>query len=279
MPELPEVETIVRGLAESIQGAKIARTRVFRSDLLRVSPRVFRGGLAGRSVVGVARRAKSILISLDSGAVLVVHLGMTGQLLLGADPDHPPHATHAGVVFSLADGRRLVYDDVRRFGVLEVLAPEDWAVREARIGPEPLEDDFTAPVFREALRSSRSPIRSWLLDQRRIAGVGNIYAIEALHRARIHPQQATRTISVPEADALRREIRRVLRAAIRQRGTTLRNYRDADGNQGGNAPRLLAYGRAGQPCRRCGDTITRIVFGNRSAFLCPTCQPRSGAAF
>lgn len=274
MPELPEVETIVRGLAGPLPGARIARTRVYRADLLRVPARRFRALLAGRSITGVDRRAKNILISLDSGSRLVVHLGMTGRLLLGTHPNQPPESTHPGVIFTMVDGRKLIYDDVRRFGVLEVLTPDVWADREARIGPEPLEDEFTLRLFQDALQTSRSPIRSWLLDQRRVAGVGNIYAVEALHRAGIHPQAPARSIAAPRAAALRREIRRVLRAAIERKGTTLRNYRDSDGNQGGNAPRLLAYGRADKPCTRCGDTITRIVFGNRSAFLCPTCQAR-----
>lgn len=274
MPELPEVETIVRGLAGPLRGARIARTRVLRADLLRVSSRQFRGRLVGRSVTGVERRAKNILIALDSQDRLVVHLGMTGRLLLGSSPGNPPKSTHPGVVFTLADGRSLVYDDVRRFGVLEVLSPQAWAAREAKMGPEPLEDRFTLRLFQESLQSSRSPIRSWLLDQRRVAGIGNIYAVEALHRAGIHPQAPACSIEAPKVAALRREIRRVLRTAISRKGTTLRNYRDADGNQGGNAPSLLAYGRADNPCTRCGDTITRIVFGNRSAFLCPTCQPR-----
>jgi formamidopyrimidine-DNA glycosylase len=274
VPELPEVETIVRGLSGPLRGATITRTRVHRPDLLRVGARTFQRKLGNRSISGVSRRAKYILISLDSGAFLVVHLGMTGQLLLGIDPHNPPTSTHPGVVFTLSDGRKLVYDDVRRFGVLEVLTPEDWVMRESRMGPEPLEDSFSLPLFRESLSSSRSPIRSFLLDQRRLAGVGNIYAIEALHRSGIHPQARACTIEANKAAALRREIRRVLRTSIARKGTTLRNYRDAGGNEGGNAPRLLAYGKEGKPCLQCGDTILRIVFGNRSAFLCPTCQPR-----
>lgn len=273
MPELPEVETIVRGLRSPLKGARFARTRVVKEDLLRIPARRFRSALAGSTVRSVGRRAKNILIRLDSGDRLVVNLGMTGRLLLGKSPDTPPATTHPGVVFYLKDGRRLVYDDVRRFGVLEVLDPDEWQERDERIGPEPLEPGFTVTRFRADLSKSRSPIRSWLLDQRKVAGVGNIYAVEALHLAGIDPRTPANAIDAGRGERLHAAIRKVLREAIEYRGTTLRNYRDVDGEQGGNAPRLLAYGREGEPCRRCGSPIERVVFGNRSAFLCPECQP------
>ncbi len=272
MPELPEVETIVRGLKKPLAGASFARTRVLKPDVLRVSPRRFREALKGRRVHRVSRRAKNILLELDDERRLVVNLGMTGRLLLSPDPGTPPHTTHPAVSFDLADGRTLVYDDVRRFGVLEVLDPGSWAARDRRLGPEPLLEDFTTQRLWKDLRRSRSPVRSWLLDQRRIAGVGNIYAIEALYRAGIRPSRRARSISKKEADRLHREIRTVLREAIEHRGTTLRNYRDVDGAPGGNAPRLLAYGREGEPCSRCGEVIKRVVFANRSAFYCRRCQ-------
>jgi len=272
VPALPEVETIVRGLRSSLEGAVIARTRVVKSDLLRVPARSFRSALSARTVRSVGRRAKNILIELDSDDRLVVNLGMTGRLLLGRKPESPPHTTHPGVIFHLHDGRRMVYDDVRRFGVLEVLDPSGWAERQERLGPEPLEPEFTRDRFRRDLGRSRSPIRSWLLDQRRIAGIGNIYAIEALHRAGIDPRTPARAISAERAGRLHEAIRSVLRDAIEHRGTTLRDYRDVDGEEGGNAPQLRAYGREGEPCRECGTPIQRVVFGNRSAFLCPECQ-------
>ena len=273
MPELPEVETIVRGLRSPLKGATFARTRVLKEDLLRVPPRRFRSALAGRSVRSVGRRAKNILVELDSGDRLVVNLGMTGRLLLGKEPDAPPATTHPGVVFHLEDGRRMIYDDVRRFGVLEILDPEAWEERDERIGPEPLEPGFTLERFLEALGRSRSPVRSWLLDQRKIAGVGNIYAVEALFLAGIDPRTPADRIDAERGERLHAAIRKVLREAIEHRGTTLRNYRDVDGEQGGNAPRLLAYGREGEPCGNCDTPIERVVFGNRSAFLCPECQP------
>jgi formamidopyrimidine-DNA glycosylase len=272
MPELPEVETTVRGLRRPLLGAKIVRTRVLKPDVLRVSARSFRCALAGRTVTEVGRRAKNILIELDGGSRLVVNLGMTGRVILSKQPGSLPFSTHPAVRFSLEDRRSLVYDDVRRFGGLEVLSAAAWEERDARLGPEPLLPGFTAELLHEGLGASTSPVRSWLLDQRRIAGVGNIYAIEALFRAGVLPSRLSNSISREEACRLHRAIRKVLRDAIDRRGTTLRDYRDVDGEPGGNAPSLLAYGRAGEPCPRCGDSIQRVVFGNRSAFLCSSCQ-------
>lgn len=229
--------------------------------------------MAGRAVVGAGRRGKNIVIELDPPAVLLVHLGMTGKLVMppsGAPPTHP------AIRFGLKGGGVLVYDDVRRFGVVELLTPDAWEARSRLLGPEPLEPSFTAKDFAVGLARSRSPVRSWLLDQRRIAGVGNIYANEALWRARVHPVRPARSLTAGEGRALHRAVRRVLRSAIEHGGTTLRNYRDVTGEAGKNAPRLAVYGRAGEPCVRCGRSVKRIVFGNRSAFLCEECQPWDG---
>lgn len=270
MPELPEAETIVRGLRPTLHGAVISRARVLRPDILRTSPARFRKHVSGRRIAQVGRRGKNIVMKLDPPAFLVVNLGMTGRLL--TLPSASP-STHPAVRFTLDDGGVLIYDDVRRFGAVEILTPGEWKSRSEAMGPEPLDGRFTGREMFARLQTSRSPIRSWLLDQRRVAGVGNIYANEALWRARVHPARPANTLTRKEGDALHRAIRSVLLSAIKHGGTTLRNYRDASGKRGNNARRLGVYGRVRQPCARCGTEIERIVFGNRSAFLCPECQP------
>ncbi len=275
MPELPEVETIVRGLRPGLTGRSIHRIRVLRPDVLRQSPRSFSARLRGRTVQSVSRRGKNIVISLFEERVLVVNLGMTGRLLL-AGPE--ARATHPAVRFTLDQGPTMVFDDVRRFGALEALTIDEWDLRSRKLGPEPLSTGYTARRLHTDLGRSSSPIRSWLLDQRRIAGVGNIYANEALYLAGIHPQRPAKSVSEAEARALHRTIREVLRQAIRNRGTTLRDYRDARGAPGENAVTLQVYGRAGEPCLNCSTGIRRLVFGNRSAFYCPTCQPVTSRA-
>jgi len=270
MPELPEVETIVRGLRPALPGKTITYVEVQHADVLRQPTEDFSSRLLHRIFQSVHRRGKNIVVRLTGGAVLVVNLGMTGRLLLASD-DAP--TTHPAVRFKLSSGPVLVYDDVRRFGALEVMDETEWAVRDRRLGPEPLSSAFTARRLKADLSRSISPIRSWLLDQRRVAGVGNIYANEALHLAEIHPKRPARSVTEVEARKLHRALRRTLRTAVENRGTTLRDYRDASGNPGDNASHLRVYGRDQEPCLRCSTRICRFVFGNRSAFFCPTCQP------
>jgi formamidopyrimidine-DNA glycosylase len=208
----------------------------------------------------------------------VVNLGMTGRLLFHPTPWPPglggagEGPTHVAVNFSLAAGGHLLYADSRRFGSLRLFKPDDWERESARLGPEPLDPALTAGELHARLSRSRSPIRSWLLDQTKIAGVGNIYASEALFRAGIHPRRSAQGLNRQESGHLLTAMRDVLEEAIRARGTTLRDYRTASGDRGDFAPSLQAYGRDGGPCRRCNTPIQRIVFGNRSAFLCPRCQ-------
>ena len=270
MPELPEVETIVRGLRPGLVDRAIQRVRILRPDVVRQTPRSFSAGLRGRTIQSIARRGKNIVISLGDDRTLVVNLGMTGRLLFSTPS---AVATHPAVRFTLDRDPGLVFDDVRRFGSLEVLSTEDWARRSERLGPEPLATGYTASRMHADLARSASPIRSWFLDQRRVAGVGNIYANEALFLAAIHPRRPAKSVSEAEAQALHRAIRQVLRTAIENRGTTLRDYRDASGSPGENAAALLVYGRAGEPCPKCATEVHRLVFGNRSAFFCPGCQP------
>jgi formamidopyrimidine-DNA glycosylase len=277
MPELPEVETVVRQLVPALAGRSIRQTEIHHPDLLGEPPEDFRRALAGSKVEGVSRRGKNIVLALTGPSLLVVNLGMTGQLLFRPS-DSSAHQgevqpRHLGVVFRLEPAALLLYADARRFGSLRRFSPADWTRESARLGPEPLERGLTGHGFHRRLSASRSPIRSWLLDQTRIAGIGNIYASEALFRAEIHPMRPAATLEYWESAKLLASIRRVLTEAIRARGTTLRDYRTASGNTGGFGPSLRAYGKEGAPCLRCKTPIERIVFGNRSAFFCPNCQP------
>ena len=270
MPELPEVETIVRDLRPQLVDRSVDRVHVLQPDVLRQTPDSFSAALRRRRVESVARRGKNIVVELAGGRVLLVNLGMTGRLFLAGAA---ACATHPAVRFVMDQGPVLVFDDVRRFGALEVLARADWARRSRGLGPEPLSPRYRARHLYDGLSRSSSPIRSWLLDQRRVAGIGNIYANEALHMAGIHPRRLARSLNEAEARALHRAMRKVLRGAIRNRGTTLRDYRDASGQQGSNAGALAVYARDGEPCLRCSTEIRRLVFGNRSAFYCQSCQP------
>ena len=238
--------------------------------MLRQPPRDFSARLRGRVFESVHRRGKNIVLHLTEGVVLVVNLGMTGRLVWARDG---ARTTHPAVRFTLSAGPVLVYDDVRRFGVLEVMDEAEWALRDRRLGPEPLSSTFTGRRLHADLSRSISPIRSWLLDQRRVAGVGNIYANEALHLAGIHPRRPAKSVTEGEARRLHRAVRRTLRRAVENRGTTLRDYRDTSGNPGDNAAHLRVYGRGREPCLRCSTRICRLVFGNRAAFYCPRCQP------
>jgi len=273
MPELPEVESIVRGLAPTLPRRAIEAVEIHRPDVLRVPPDQFRADLSGATIQDVTRRGKNIVIRMVDGRVLVVNLGMTGRLLLGLPGRPLPPANHVAVRFDLGSDHVLLFDDVRRFGALEALSASAWASREAALGREPLGPDLRADELHSLLGKSRSPIRSWLLDQRKLAGVGNIYAAEALFRAGIHPHRPANSTTSTESEALLGGLREVLQAAIGEGGTTLRDYRKADGEPGKYGRLLRVYGRKGAPCYECSDLIERTVLSNRSAFHCPTCQP------
>lgn len=282
MPELPEAETIVRGLLEPLDGRRVEGVAVIRPDVVEGPASRFAHALTGRVIRAVGRRGKNIVVTLDDDVRLVVNLGMSGRLLHRPPADPSPPPTHPAVEFSLsgrgpAGGGTMVYHDVRRFGLLRALDLGEYRQWSRSLGPEPLERGFTARYLREACSASRSPIRSWLLDQRKVAGVGNIYANEAAHLAGIHPRTPASAIPAPVIPRLHRAIRRVLRDAIEARGTTLRDYRTAQGWEGSYGGALRVYGRDGEPCPRCRTLVEREVFGNRSAFFCPSCQPAPDA--
>jgi len=273
MPELPEAETIVRDLRDRISGATVRSARIVHADILGPGLDAVRLDrlLAGRRILAVGRRAKNVVLTFEGDLRLVINLGMTGRLVVSDSP-RAGEMRHIAAAFDLEDGRAILFDDTRRFGRLDLHDAEGWRERDSALGIEPLSEGFTADHLYRSTRTSRTPIRNWLLDQRRVAGIGNIYASEALFRASIRPDRFTRSLSEPEAAGLRDALRDVLRAAIEARGTTLSDYRDASGEAGGFEPLLRVYGRAGQPCPRCGTTIQRIVMSNRSAFFCPACQ-------
>ncbi len=274
MPELPEVETIRRHLAPALEGRTILRARILKDDIALDLPsgRALARRLAGRRIDSVGRRGKYLLLELDDGRVLQVQLRMSGRFAIGAPRPHPEHFTHLAARFELDDGQVLFYDDVRRLGGFRLLSAKRWRELETRLGPEPLSDSFTAAVLGGRLAGRRAPIKNALLDQSRIAGIGNIYASEALYRARIDPRRPSRSLRTAEIRRLHRAIRRVLRESIERAGTTLRDYRTANGGSGEFQSALRAYGREGEPCPRCGATIRRLVQAGRSTFLCPACQ-------
>lgn len=277
LPELPEAETIARGLRASVLGERIRRVEVLHDDILGQPKRDFVRSVCGRRINAIGRRGKKVLIRLEGSQVIAVNLGMTGRLLpFRSTPRGGGRPSHPAVRFRFESGALLVFDDTRRFGSVQAFSDEDWLIRSARIGPEPLEPQYRARDLFDGLQRSRAPVRSWLLDQKRIAGVGNIYANEALYLAGVHPRREARQVTRSEAAALHRAIRRVLRDAIRAGGTTIRDYLNADGKPGEYARRLYVYGRDDEPCSRCASQIARIVFANRSAFYCPTCQPEPG---
>ncbi|HSM36738.1 MAG TPA: bifunctional DNA-formamidopyrimidine glycosylase/DNA-(apurinic or apyrimidinic site) lyase [Longimicrobiales bacterium] len=272
MPELPEAETIASDLRRRVEGARVRGAVVPRPDILSgIAPGALDRRLRGRRIERVGRRGKNVLLELDDGARVCVNLGMTGRLLT-SDAPNADEMGHVAARFALDDGRELLFDDTRRFGRIELLEPRAWAERDAALGLEPLSDAFTPAALRALTRRSRSPIRNWLLDQRFVAGVGNIYANEALHLAAVRPRRGARTLRRRETDALHRALRDVLRRAVRARGTTLRDFLGGGGEVGSFRPRLRVYGRAGEPCLACGTPVKRVVFANRSAFYCPTCQ-------
>lgn len=271
MPELPEAETIVRHVAPQLVGACITRVVHLRRDVLTRGPKRAPGWLVGARVERVTRRGKRPIILFDGGRGLVVLLGMSGYLGVHAAGD--PVKPHTHLRLALDDGaRELRFADARRFGGLSFFerAGDRTPPGLADLGLEPL--DMTAPQFRAVLRRDRQ-VKALLMDQHTVAGLGNIYCDEALHRAGIHPLTVAARLDPARVDRLRRAIREVLSAAIRHEGTTIINFAHPDG-PGNFKSRLRVYSRDGQPCRRCRATIVREVIAGRSTHYCPRCQPR-----
>ena len=274
MPELPEVETIVRDLRPALLGRTMLRVSLSHDDVLRdVTRRRLLTGLRGAKIVNLSRRAKHAVLELDSGRRLVIQPGMSGVLFVADEPLAAADAKYAVLRAPLDDGRELVYRDVRRLGTLLLLNDAEWRKYDDALGPEPLEPAFTAEAFADRLGRSRQAIKKVLMDQRYVVGVGNIYANEALFAARIDPSRAANRVTSEEYAALHAEVRRILTAAIRSKGTTFRDYRTGTGEKGNFQFELLVYGREGEPCRRCGTrlTLTHLIDG-RSTVFCHRCQ-------
>jgi formamidopyrimidine-DNA glycosylase len=271
MPELPEVETVVRDLRRAVVGAVIVGAEILWDRSIAVPSRDgFVRLVSGQRIEGVGRRGKWIVIALHSGRKLAVHLRMTGRLIVGeANCDQDPYLR---VRLPLDDGRSICFHDMRKFGRLSLV--DETREASGMLGPEPLDSNLTETAFRSLLAGRRGRIKPLLLNQRFLAGLGNIYVDESLWRAGIHPMRTADSLGADEADRLWGAIRTVLRRAIASGGTTLDDggFVGAAGQPGGFAPRLAVYGKAGEECPRCGGLIERIVVGQRGTHICPSCQ-------
>ena len=274
MPELPETETIARDLDREIAGRTVVAVHVRRADVLReVGSRALAKRVIGARVKRSWRRAKLVILDLSTGDRIVVQPRFTGALLIDAGDLPERERQYSTVEFVLDDGRSLHYRDIRRLGTVALMDAEHFARYTAKLGVEPLDRAFTAQHLSGLLRGSRQAVKKVLMDQRAVVGIGNIYANEALWRARIDPSRAANSLTRPEASALRDCVVEVLTESIAHRGTSFRDYRDASGERGGFVEHLAVYGRAGEPCPRCGRRLvgTHAIDG-RMTVLCAHCQ-------
>ena len=274
MPELPEVETIVRELAPRLEGFRIAEARLIKTDVLRgVSKARLLRTLKGNSFEEVGRRAKHAVFRLGSEHRMVIQPRMTGSLVVHEQALTRDQRRYAVLVCTLEDGRLLVYRDVRRLGTVWLLDEAGWAAYTGRIGPEPLEETFTPFVLADRLRGTTVAIKKAIMDQKRIAGVGNIYANEALFEAGIDPSKPTNKLSLDEFARLHAAVTGVLERAVKSSGTTVRDYRTGTGEEGRFQFELKVYGRGGEPCVTCGKKlVTTHTIDLRATTFCPKCQ-------
>ena len=282
MPELPEVETVRLGLLPAMEGQVIARAQVNRPDLRFPFPPRMAERLTGARVLGLRRRSKYILADLDRGETLLIHLGMSGRMVVSGvqlgvfHHDHPAPAKHDHVVLDMGNGARVTFNDARRFGAMDLMATNTAEGHPllAALGPEPLGNDFNESHLAARLRGRATPIKSALLDQHNVAGLGNIYVCEVLFRAQISPLRLARDVTPAEVARLVPLIREVLSEAITAGGSSLRDYRQADGELGYFQHSFRVYDHEGDPCPTpgCTSTIARTVQSGRSSFHCPTCQ-------
>jgi formamidopyrimidine-DNA glycosylase len=273
MPELPEVETIRRQLAPHLEGRTFTSVEIrdYRWTLP-APPELIAAELTGARVERLGRWGKYMIWELEGDRSLIVHLRMTGSLLMDSDPESP--YTRARI--ELDDGHVLTYVDPRRFGtahlMLSTVARDEYL--RVRLGAEPLTPEFTAAYLRAQARGRSAPVKAFILDQRRIAGVGNIYADEALYRARVHPLRPAGTLTAPQWAELKIAIEDALAAGIDAKGASIDDFRHVDGARGSFQDRFLVHTRAGEPCPRCGTTILKMVVGGRGTYVCETCQPK-----
>lgn len=282
MPELPEVETVRRGLAPVMEGDRIARADVNRPDLRWPFPPNMADRLNGQNVLRLRRRSKYILADLESGETLLIHLGMSGRMMVSGDPlgrfvhEHPAPEKHDHVVFHMENGARITFNDPRRFGAMDMMRTSEAEAHKllASLGPEPLGNAFNEDHLIAAFKGRNTPVKAALLDQRIVAGLGNIYVCEALFQARISPKRKAGQIAPKRVAALVPIIRDVLSEAIEAGGSSLRDFRQADGELGYFQHSFDVYGREGEPCKTdgCDRKISRIVQSGRSSFYCAQCQ-------
>jgi formamidopyrimidine-DNA glycosylase len=274
VPELPETETIARDLNRAIRGRRIEKVSIRKADVLReASPRSMSKRLRHTTILRSWRRAKLVVIDLDSGDRIVVQPRFTGALLIDDGSLAASELTYSTLKLDLDDGRALHYADVRRLGTVALMDADRFEEYSGKLGVEPLDREFTVTHLSAVLRATSQPVKKVLMEQRKIAGIGNIYANEALWRARIDPSRPSASVSLEEAQLLRDSIVGVLTEAIEARGTSFRDYRDASGKRGSFVEKLEVYGRSGLPCRRCGSKLisTHAVDG-RATTLCIRCQ-------
>lgn len=274
MPELPEVETLKRQLEPVLKGRTIERAQVLDPSVVApVSPATFEKKVKGQTISEVNRRGKYLCCALASGLVLVIHLRMTGVLTHIDAPGDGVERRHLRLLFLLDDGSGLTFHDQRRFGKALLLSPEEeesyW---EGRLGPEPLERSFNGAALKEILNSRKRPVKSLLLDQSLVAGIGNIYADESLFRARIHPLRLAAAVSEEEAGRLAKAIKETLRRAITLEGSSIDTYRTVRGGRGRFQDTFQVHRRVGDPCPGCGSTVEKIKVGGRGTYFCPGCQ-------
>jgi len=291
MPELPEVETVRRGLEPAMEGKSFVKVEVHRPDLRWPLPKNFAARLQGKIVTGLGRRAKYLLADLSSGDVLVMHLGMSGSFHIFEEKakelgryyhERAKHVAHDHVVFHMSSGASVTFNDPRRFGSMKLVARDKLENEPLlkSLGPEPLGNEFDAAMLARACRGKKTSLKAALLDQRVVAGLGNIYVCEALHRALLSPKRLASTIATKKGEPNDRAarlvdaIKTVLQAAIKDGGSSLRDHRLTDGALGMFQHNFRVYDREGEPCRTkgCGGTVKRIVQNGRSTFYCPTCQ-------
>ena len=292
MPELPEVETVRRGLEPAMEGARFTKVDVHRGDLRWPLQKDFAQRLEGKTVTGMSRRAKYLLTDLSSGDVLVMHLGMSGSFHVFRDDgdktvgqyyrERSKHVAHDHVVFHMSSGAIVTFNDPRRFGSMKIIARQNLDAEPLLrgLGPEPLGNAFDAAMLAHACKGKKTSLKAALLDQRIVAGLGNIYVCEALHRARLSPKRLASTIATrsgapnERAERLVEGIKAVLQDAIKAGGSSLRDHKLTDGGLGMFQHNFRVYDREGEPCRTpgCGGTVKRIVQNGRSTFYCPTCQ-------
>ncbi|MEI7998322.1 MAG: bifunctional DNA-formamidopyrimidine glycosylase/DNA-(apurinic or apyrimidinic site) lyase [Candidatus Omnitrophota bacterium] len=267
MPELPEVETIRRDLEKSVLNKTFRNIEIHDPFVLRSPADTFLSTLKGQSVKAIIRRGKALLLQLKNGQYLLVHLMMTGQMVINGTP-----GKHTRIKFEFSDKTTLLYNDQRRFGQLSVVEDLSGVKYFQVLGPEPLGADFSVQYVLDKTRQSRRPIKSLLLDHTFVAGIGNIYACEILFRCGINPQRRGEQIKLQQAQDIYRDTKEVLKEAIKYRGSSIRNYRDGSGNRGSFKQRIKVYGREQEPCFGCQKPIKRIIQSGRSTFFCAQCQ-------